>query len=81
MVIHAKSLIGHYLTLGVEPTDRIKDLMARIRKVVEYPGGGIRLVYAGRQLGVGLTLEECGIPNGATINVAYWPRGWTGGSD
>jgi ubiquitin len=58
MQIFIKALMGRTITLDVEASETVEDLMAKIQDKEGNPASQLRLVFRGKQLQHGYTLQD-----------------------
>ena len=69
MQIFVKTLTGKHITMEVEPTDRVEHLKALIEERIGTPVDQQRLIFAGKQLEDGKTLQDYSIQKDSTIHL------------
>ena len=69
MQIYVKTLTGKHITLEVEPTDRIEDVKAKIQDELDISQEFQVLIFAGKLLEDGNTLQDYSIQKDATLHL------------
>jgi len=73
--VFVKNEKGQTKTYDVDANETVDQLQTKVCSIESVPKDQQRLIYNGRQLEAGKTLQDCGITSGSTIHMTLRLRG------
>ena len=74
MQIHVETLAGTIVTLNVEPSNSIEDVIERIAAKEGLPPDNQHVTFEGKPLENNRTLADCNVQQGATLKMVLHLR-------
>lgn len=75
MQIYLKTLAGRTIVMSVEPDETVDSLKKKIEQREDVPPNQQRIIFSGKQLEDGRTLDEYSIINRSTLHLVLRLRG------
>lgn len=70
MLLKIKPLVGEIIQIEAEPTDNVSSVIEKVSQAFDVPSDQVRLIYKGfHWRDHQLTLQDCKVKNGATIEM------------